>query len=121
MRRSARPDWYGRIAARELGSADGTVIRDEGFATFAQMSGEALRHLRGVVEEYRAWIRPWGFAPEDLAVPVDVWAGTDDQLVNPSWSHRLAERIPGATLNIRPGGHLMAHLHYREILQALRE
>ena len=43
------PDWYGRIAARELGSADGRVIREEGFATFAEMSGEALRHPRGVV------------------------------------------------------------------------
>ena len=63
------PDWYGRIAARELGSSDGAVIRDEGFATFAQMSCEALRHLRGVAEEYRAWIRPWGFAPEDLCRP----------------------------------------------------
>ena len=114
------PVCYGRIAARELGPADGTVLRDEGFDTFAQMSCEALRNLRGVVEEYRAWIRPWGFAPEDLAVPVDVWTGTDDQLVNATWPHRLAERIPGATLNVRPGGHFMAHLHYPEILETLR-
>ena len=32
----------------------------------------------------------------------------------------LARRIPGATLNIRTGGHFMAHLHYREILDTLR-
>ncbi len=37
--------------------------------------------------------------------------GTDDQLVNPGWPRRLAERIPDATLNIRPGGHFMTHLH----------
>ncbi len=115
------PDWYARIAARALGPSDGMVIGDEGFDTFAQMSCEALRNLGGVVEEYRAWARPWGFAPEDLAVPVDVWTGTDDQLVNPSWPHRLAERIPGATLKIRPGGHFMAHLHYPDILEALRQ
>jgi surfactin synthase thioesterase subunit len=52
-------------------------------------------------------------------MPVDVWAGTRDELVNCSWPHRLASRIPNATLNIRDGGHFMAHLHYREIFEAL--
>jgi hypothetical protein len=53
-------------------------------------------------------------------VGVDVWAGTQDLLINPSWPHRLASRIPNATLSIRDGGHFMAHLHYREIFEALR-
>jgi pimeloyl-ACP methyl ester carboxylesterase len=114
------PSWYGRLAARTLGPADGAVIRDEGFGAFATMSREASRQLAGVVEEYRAWARPWGFAPEDLDVPVDVWAGTRDQLVNPSWPHRLAARIPNATLNIRDGGHFLAHRYYGEIFEALR-
>jgi pimeloyl-ACP methyl ester carboxylesterase len=122
MRFAARvsPARYGRLAARTLGPADGAVIRDNGFEAFAKMSREATRQLPGAVEEYRAWVRPWGFAPEDLTVPVDVWAGTDDELVNPSWPSRLAQRIPGATMNIRDGGHFMAHLHYREIFEALR-
>ena len=115
----AAPTLYGRLAARELGAADSAVIRGEGFATFARMSREALRQPAGAVEEYRAWVRPWGFTPEELTVPVDVWAGTRDELVNQSWSHRLASRIPNATLNIRDGGHFMAHRHYREIFDAL--
>jgi pimeloyl-ACP methyl ester carboxylesterase len=114
------PTLYGRLGARELGPADGAVIRDEGFGAFARMTREAMRQPRGAVEEYRAWMRPWGFAPEELTVPVDVWAGTHDELVNASWPHRLASRIPNATLNIRDGGHFMAHLHYREIFDALR-
>jgi pimeloyl-ACP methyl ester carboxylesterase len=122
MRFAARtaPTLYGRLAARELGPADGAVIRDVGFGTFARMSREATRQLTGTVEEYRAWMRPWGFAPEDLAVPVDIWAGTRDELVDSSWPHRLARRIPGATLNIRDGGHFMAHRYYGEIFQLLR-
>jgi pimeloyl-ACP methyl ester carboxylesterase len=122
MRFTARlaPEVYGRLAARALGPADGAVIRDAGYATLARMSREAARQLPGIVEEYRAWIRPWGFDPEDLTVPVDVWAGTRDQLVDPDWPHRLVQRIPNATLNIRDGGHFMAHLHYREILESLR-
>jgi pimeloyl-ACP methyl ester carboxylesterase len=115
----AAPTLYGRLAARELGPADGAVIRNEGFDAFARMSSEALRQPSGAVEEYRAWVRPWGFAPEDLTVPVDVWAGTRDELVNPSWPQRLVSRIPDATRNIREGGHFLAHLYYREIFAAL--
>ncbi len=113
------PTLYGRLGAHGLGPVDGAVIRDEGFGAFARMTREALRQPPGAVEEYRAWARPWGFAPEELTVPVDVWAGTRDQLVNISWPHQLASRIPNATLNIRDGGHFMAHLHYREIFDAL--
>jgi pimeloyl-ACP methyl ester carboxylesterase len=116
----AAPTLYGRLAARELGAADGAVIRNEGFDAFARMSSEALRQPPGAVEEYRAWMRPWGFAPEDLTVPVDVWAGTGDELVNPSWPQHLASRIPNAALNIREGGHFLAHLYYREIFEAVK-
>jgi pimeloyl-ACP methyl ester carboxylesterase len=113
------PHLYGRLAAAELGPADAAVLRSEGYETFAQMSAEALRRPDGVVEDYRAWMRPWGFAPEELTVPVDIWVGTDDELVNPEWSHTLARRIPLAQLNIRSGGHFVAHLHYPEILATL--
>ena len=42
-----------------------------------------------------------------------------DEMQDPSWQERLASRIPDATLNIRNGGHFMAHLYYREIFEAL--
>lgn len=113
------PALYGRLAARDLGPADGTVLKAEGFATFALMSREALRQPQGVVEEYRVMVRPWGFRPEDLQVPVDIWGGTDDQLIDPSWPGELAHRIPGATLHMGPGGHFLAHLYYRDIFQTL--
>jgi pimeloyl-ACP methyl ester carboxylesterase len=114
------PRLYGALAARELGPADAAVLRDEGYDAFARMSAEALRRPAGVVEDYRAWMRPWGFAPEDLDVPVDVWAGTDDELVNRQWPHALARRIPGAQLKMRSGGHFVAHRHYPEIFETLR-
>jgi len=114
------PQFYGRLAARGLGAADGNVIRNEGFRTFARMSHEALRRPSGVAEEYRAWMRPWGFTPEDLDVGVDVWIGSEDKLLDPRWPHELARRIPKGTLYVRSGGHFMAHLHYREIFDALR-
>jgi len=122
MRLAARgaPRLYGWLAARDLGTADGAVLRADGFTTFAHMSHEALRQPQGVVEEYRAMVRPWGFAPEDIRVPVDVWAGADDQLLDPYWPGELARRIPGATLHVQPGGHFLAHLYDRDIFESLR-
>lgn len=113
------PRLYGWTAAKGLGAADGAVLKAQGFSTFADMSREALRQPDGVVEEYRAMVRPWGFAPEDIAVPVDIWAGADDELLDPSWPGELARRIPDATLHLREGGHLMAHLYYRDIFVSL--
>ncbi len=114
------PDLYGRLAARGLGEADAAVLRAEGYDNFARMSREALRQPRGMVEEYRVMNLPWGFEPEDLRVPVDVWAGTDDQLLDPHWPTELAHRIPCATMHLKPGGHFLAHLHYRGIFAGLR-
>lgn len=114
------PRMYGSLAARDLGTADASVLRTEGLATFAAMSREALRQPQGVVEEYRVMASPWGFAPEDITVPLSVWAGADDELLDPSWPGELARRIPGATLNLRAGGHFMAHLYYRDIFESLR-
>jgi len=113
------PNLYGRFAVSQLGPADAAVLRDEGFDEFARMSAEAIRRPGGVVEDYRAWMRPWGFTPEQIAIPVDVWGGLQDELVKPAWPRELARRIPGATLHERPGGHFLAHLYYPDIFARL--
>ncbi|RVW05911.1 alpha/beta fold hydrolase [Rhodococcus xishaensis] len=114
------PKRFAWLAARGLGPADAEMVhtfrRD-----FAATRGEGLRAPAGVVEEYRAWARPWGFAPEDLEVPVDVWWGDADHLVPREWPSELATRIPKSTLNIGTGGHFMAHLHYRAILDSFSD
>jgi pimeloyl-ACP methyl ester carboxylesterase len=70
-------------------------------------------------EDYRAWLRPWGFAPEQIAIPVDVWGGEQDQLVTIAWPRELARRIPYATLHEKPGGHFLAHRYYSDIFAGL--
>ncbi|GAA2807144.1 alpha/beta fold hydrolase [Mycolicibacterium pallens] len=113
------PALYGRLAAAQLGAADDAVLRDEGYDEFGRMSAEALRRPGGVAEDYRAWMRPWGFAPEQITIPVDVWGGQQDELVSHAWPPELARRIPGATLHERPGGHFLAHLYYPDIFASL--
>jgi len=116
----AFPELYGRLGARDMGPADAEVLCEDGLAAFGAMSAEALRQPRGVAEEYRAWARPWGFAPEDVTIPVDVWFGADDGMVDHRWPAELARRFPAATLSVRPGGHLVARRCYPEIFQRLR-
>ncbi|WP_305095259.1 alpha/beta fold hydrolase [Prescottella sp. R16] len=114
------PHRFAKAAARAFGPTDAETITGDP-DDFAAAAGESLRDPAGVVEEYRAWARPWGFDPEDLEVPVDVWWGGADRLVPRKWSSELATRIPNATLNIGSGGHFMARLHYRAILDSLAE
>lgn len=116
----AMPRQFARISSRTLAPADAELVDSEP-RVFAAMIDEGLRNPAGVVEEYRAWMRPWGFEPEDLEVPVDVWWGDADQLIPREWPAELATRIPKSTLNIGTGGHFMAHLHYRAILDSLAD
>lgn len=113
------PRLFTRLAAGDLPPADGAVVRTERSPTFAQTSAEALQHPEGHIEDYLAAMQPWGFTPEEITVPVDIWGGADDHFLDPSWPTELARRIPDATLTTRPGGHFMAHLHWREIFDAL--
>ena len=85
------------------------ALPDPGIAHAAAV---ALGSTDGMVEEYRAWARPWGFTPEDVAGPVTVWQGGADTLVPPAWGEALATRIPGAHLRaIADGGHFLAFTH----------
>ncbi|WP_430332748.1 alpha/beta fold hydrolase [Rhodococcus sp. ACT016] len=114
------PKQFARVLARSVGSTDSEVVENV-LDELVEMTGEGLRIPSGVVEDYRAWSRPWGFAPEDLEVPVDVWWGDSDRLVPKEWVSELARRIPKSTLNIGMGGHFFAQLHYKEILDSLAE
>ncbi len=73
---------------------------------------EGLRQSSGVVDEYRAFFAPWGFRVEDVDVPIDVWQGTADELVPPSWGAEIARRLPAGTLVSVPGGdHMIGVTH----------
>lgn len=113
------PTLNGRLVALQLGASDANVLSAEGFEAFSRVSYEGLRQTSGVVDDYCTWVLPWGFTPEQLRVPVDVWSGLEDQLVPGAWGNALAQRIPDATHYLRPGGHFVAHLHYDELFEAL--
>jgi pimeloyl-ACP methyl ester carboxylesterase len=50
---------------------------------------------------------PWGCDPASISIPVKVWHGQDDQFVPIEHGRWLAEKIPGASAELRDGdGHL---------------
>lgn len=77
----------------------------------------AMHHGTGM-GEYTAWVRPWGFAPEDVSGSVVIWQGSDDDLIPPKWGAALAARIPGARLHAVGGaGHFVGYTHTAELLR----
>ncbi len=77
---------------------------------------QVLRHLkeanrqgvREAVREMRLVTRPWGFDPEAITCPVEIWHGSEDTLAPVSAMRKLADRIPNATLNeVKGSGHFL--------------
>jgi pimeloyl-ACP methyl ester carboxylesterase len=114
------PKAWARQMAKDAVPEEASVISalpDPGLATAAAV---ALRGGRGMVDEYRAWKRPWGFRPEDVGVPTVVWQGDADHLIPPDWGRTLSRRIPGARLELRAGeGHFLGYRHQLDVLRDL--
>jgi pimeloyl-ACP methyl ester carboxylesterase/AcrR family transcriptional regulator len=71
----------------------------------------------GYNEDLRILTRPWGFAPENIRLPVHLWHGEIDAVIPLHHARYLASVIPGATLTICPGeAHMLLWNHLPEIL-----
>ncbi|HEX7256099.1 MAG TPA: alpha/beta hydrolase [Gaiellaceae bacterium] len=66
------------------------------------------------------YFAPWGFRPEEIAVPTEIWQGDADDAVAPEVAEFFAETIPDSRLHLIPGaGHLILWSHTAEILSSL--
>jgi pimeloyl-ACP methyl ester carboxylesterase len=82
---------------------------------------EAFRRgAGGLVDDMRVVMRPWGFDPADIRIPLFVWQGDEDSSIRGSWGEWWARAVPGARLTRCPGeGHLLIEERIGEILEAL--
>jgi pimeloyl-ACP methyl ester carboxylesterase len=79
-----------------------------------QVGADLVANLKGGARIPDAWIdddfafvKPWGFALEDLRVPVSFWQGSEDLMVPQSHIAWQAARVPGAVMHLEPGqGHM---------------
>jgi pimeloyl-ACP methyl ester carboxylesterase len=109
--------------ARAMSGPDAeTVRRPEVRAALARVITEAFAAgHQGAAHDIVVLGRPWGFALEDVRVPVALWQGEEDALVPPAMGRYQAERIPNCTARFYPGaGHLLVIDRIAEVLSDFR-
>lgn len=116
----------GRAARTRYGETeefDPTVFTDTDWAAlsgaWASLGEDAGRASTlgedGLVDDDVAFVRPWGFDPAQITVPVLLVHGQQDRMVPAAHSDELARQIPGAEIWRRPAdGHV-------SVLEALPE
>jgi pimeloyl-ACP methyl ester carboxylesterase len=72
------------------------------------VAGKGLEHgIGGMVDDDLAYIAPWGFAPDQVTVPVLLLHGGQDRIAPSSHDEWLARHIDSAELWLRPDdGHI---------------
>ncbi len=113
------PRIVARVAARTMARVDADIV-EENHEWFAECVVDAAMDASGAVDEYTAFVAPWGFELEQVTVPVDVYQGGADTLVPARWAGIMADRLPKAVLHEYPGeGHFIAVTRRAEVLRAL--
>jgi len=98
-----------RSVMRAIPPADRTVLREWGPPDLAlAFLRESLRQgTEGNVLDYRIFGDPWGFALEEIGVPVQIWEGADDRSGPAGYREFLRRHIAHAAVMVVPGeGHL---------------
>jgi pimeloyl-ACP methyl ester carboxylesterase len=114
------PKMWTKTLTKDLPDAEAKTVRGFSDSGLADAAAAGLSSTHGMVEEYLAWARPWGFDAADVTVPTMIVQGTADTLVPDHWGEVLAQQIPNATLSMHEGeGHFVGYSHQAEVLAAL--
>jgi pimeloyl-ACP methyl ester carboxylesterase len=91
-----------------LPDVDRAVLTDEFGEDMVDSFREALRiGADGWLDDDLAFVKPWGFALEEILVPTSVWQGSDDLMVPFTHGQWLAAHVPGVSAHLEQGeGHL---------------
>lgn len=106
----------------QLSDADRAVLQDRVVRERMRTSiREALASgVWGWVDDDLAFVKPWGFAVEEIRVPVQVRYGAGDVLVPAGHGEWLARHVPGANVIVDQGaGHLSTPDQHLERLRSL--
>ena len=116
--------WMRPLVLKLIGKADADALSDPAifavcFGTFREAwEGSA----DGVFEDAQVYAQPWGFAPEEIRAPVQMWHGCEDRNFHWQLAESLAARIPGAHLRLveNEGHYSLPFRQAHAILGAMR-
>jgi pimeloyl-ACP methyl ester carboxylesterase len=91
-----------------LPDVDRAVVTTEfGEDLVASFTGALRTGVDGWVDDDLAFVRPWGFALDEIAVPTFIWQGSEDLMVPFAHGQWLARHLPAAVAHLEQGeGHL---------------
>ncbi|PYJ59279.1 MAG: hypothetical protein DME74_12790 [Verrucomicrobia bacterium] len=106
-----------------LRPCDAESLRDAAaFEAIFESQRRAWRaSAEGVMADAQIYAQPWGFAIEDVRVPVRLWHGKQDRAFSVHLAEELAKRLPDCNARfIDDAGHYSLPIrHMREILEDL--
>jgi pimeloyl-ACP methyl ester carboxylesterase len=106
-----------------LRPCDAASLRDNAaFEAIFESQRRAWRgSAEGVMIDAQIYAQPWGFAIEDVRVPVRLWHGIEDRAFAVRLAKEIANRFPNCKARfIRNEGHYSLPIrHMREILEDL--
>jgi pimeloyl-ACP methyl ester carboxylesterase len=80
----------------------------------------AVEHgLAGTEQDLRRMMSPWPFDLTTITRPVLLWYGSADAVFGPAAGRWLAQRIPGAQLDVADASHLLPLVRWESILTVL--
>jgi pimeloyl-ACP methyl ester carboxylesterase len=116
------PDAALRNASRVFPEPDVKLLeRPEVRAAFmSDLRQPTATTAQAMAQDFTLFAGDWGFALEDISVPVHAWHGDADKNVPFALGKAVADRIPGAEFHPCPGeGHLLVVNHVEEILRTV--
>ena len=106
-----------------LRPCDGESLRDAAaFEAIFESQRRAWRgSAEGVMADAQIYAQPWGFAIEDVQVPVRLWHGKQDRAFSIRLAEQVAKRLPNCKARfVDEAGHYSLPIrHMREILKDL--
>ena len=106
-----------------LRQCDAESLRDAAaFEAIFESQRRAWRSsAEGVMADAQIYAQPWGFAIEDVPVPVRLWHGKEDRAFSVHLAEQVAKRVPNCKARfVDDAGHYSLPIrHMREILKDL--
>ena len=113
------PRAVARVIRAGAAPADRRLLADSeaGERAAVRFLAAASGGVGGMIEDHLVCTRPWGFAPEDVRGPIQLWHGAQDQLVPIDQAMHLAAALPLVQAALHPDeGHFFYRRRLREIL-----